>query len=220
MMNGLQTLPQWQTYFGRPQGALLGAMNSVYPAGKFFALFLVTWIADRFGRKRAIFIGVVTCIAFCIMQGLAKNIETFIAARAVLGFFTSFLAQPSPILITELAYPTHRGKLTALYQTSFVCQQAILCMCGQCANLSMTSTLAPSSPLGARTEPSRAALTGAGASLLCCRAPSLYSSSASSGSSLNLRDGSSSTVATAKPARSLWTTTPVAMRALPSSTLR
>ncbi|KAG8672724.1 hypothetical protein FPOAC2_06127 [Fusarium poae] len=48
------------------------------------------------------------------MQAVSQNLETFIAARAILGFCTSFLAQPSPILITELAYPTHRGKLTAL----------------------------------------------------------------------------------------------------------
>lgn len=120
MMNGLQTLPQWQTYFGSPEGALLGAMNSVYPAGKFFAMFLVTWVTDRYGRKKAMLLGAVTCIAFAIMQGVSQNMSTFIASRAILGFFTSFLAQPSPILITELAYPTHRGKLTALYQTSFV----------------------------------------------------------------------------------------------------
>ncbi|CAI6050771.1 unnamed protein product [Clonostachys chloroleuca] len=29
------------------------------------------------------------------------------------------MSQPSPILIAELAYPTHRGKLTALFNTSF-----------------------------------------------------------------------------------------------------
>ncbi|CRK31096.1 hypothetical protein BN1723_014451 [Verticillium longisporum] len=103
MMNGLQSLPQWRKYFGNPEGATLGAMNSVYPAGKVVALFLVTWICDRF-----------------VMQAVSQNMHTFIVARAVLGFFTSFLAQPSPILIAELAYPTHRGKLTALYQTSFV----------------------------------------------------------------------------------------------------
>lgn len=119
-MNGLQTLPKWQTYFGHPEGALLGAMNSVYPAGKVVALFLVTYLCDRIGRKRTIAIGSIACVAFAIMQGLARNINMFIAARAVLGFFTSFLAQPSPILITELAYPLHRGKLTALYATSFV----------------------------------------------------------------------------------------------------
>jgi MFS family permease len=120
MMNGLQTLPQWRSYFGNPEGAILGALNAVYPAGKFFAMFLVTWMADRFGRKTTIAIGAFACVAFAIMQGVSQNLHTFIAARAILGFFTSFLAQPSPILVTELAYPTHRGKLTALYNTSFV----------------------------------------------------------------------------------------------------
>lgn len=119
-MNGLQTLPQWHSYFGQPEGALLGALNAVYPAGKFFALFLVTYLADRIGRKTTMAIGAVTCVAFAVMQGVSQNFNTFITARAILGFFTSFLAQPSPILITELAYPTHRGKLTALYNTSFV----------------------------------------------------------------------------------------------------
>jgi MFS family permease len=93
---------------------MLGALNSVYPAGKVIALFLVTYVCDRFGRKRAVMIGSITCVAFAIMQAVSQNLETFIAARAILGFCTSFLAQPSPILITELAYPTHRGKLTAL----------------------------------------------------------------------------------------------------------
>lgn len=119
-MNGLQTLPQWRGYFGQPEGAILGAMNSVYPAGKVVAMFLVTYICDRFGRKTTIAIGAVTCVAFAIMQACSQNIQTFIASRAILGFFTSFLAQPSPILVSELAYPTHRGKLTALYNTSFV----------------------------------------------------------------------------------------------------
>lgn len=119
-MNGLQTLPQWRDYFDSPRGALLGALNSVYPAGKFVAMFLVTWVTDRFGRKKAMLIGIITCIIFAIMQGVAQNFNTFIASRALLGFCTSFLAQPSPILISELAYPTHRGKLTALYQTCFV----------------------------------------------------------------------------------------------------
>lgn len=123
-MNGLQSLPPWRMYFGNPDGALLGAMNSVYPAGKVVALFLVTWLADRFGRKFTIVIGVVACIAFALMQGFAQNFSTFIAARAILGFFTSFLAQPSPILVAELAYPTHRGKITALYNTSFVGAEA------------------------------------------------------------------------------------------------
>ncbi|KAK6953079.1 hypothetical protein Daesc_005379 [Daldinia eschscholtzii] len=119
MMNGLQTLPQWKTFFGNPEGAILGMMNAVYPMGKVVALFLVTYISDRFGRKLPCFIGLVACIGFAIMQGLAQNLSTFVTARAFLGFFTSFISQPSPVLIAELAYPTQRGKVTALYNTFF-----------------------------------------------------------------------------------------------------
>lgn len=165
-MNGLQTLPQWRQFFSQPQGALLGALNSVYPAGKFFALFLVTYICDRYGRKTTMAVGALTCVVFAIMQGVSQNLHTFIAARAVLGFFTSFLAQPSPILITELAYPTHRGKLTALYNTSFVSVLPI----PSATPADLYSTSAESSRRGARLAPSSSAPTGAGASPRLCRA--------------------------------------------------
>lgn len=120
-MNGLQTLPQWRNYFGKPQGAMLGLVNSVYPLGKVIALFLVTYLCDKYGRKFPLYIGFAGAIGFAILQGCAQNFTMFVTARAFLGFFTSFLGQPSPILITELAYPTQRGKFTALYQTSYVC---------------------------------------------------------------------------------------------------
>ncbi|CAG7559901.1 unnamed protein product [Fusarium equiseti] len=119
MMNGLQTLPQWRTFFNNPQGATLGLMNSVYPLGKIGSLFAVSYISDRWGRKLPLLIGLIACIIFSVLQGLAKNIHSFIIARALLGFFTSFLGQPSPIIVTELAYPTHREKVTALYNTFF-----------------------------------------------------------------------------------------------------
>ncbi|OTB17822.1 hypothetical protein K445DRAFT_73698 [Daldinia sp. EC12] len=119
MMNGLQTLPQWKTFFGNPEGAILSMMNAVYPMGKVVALFLVTYISDRFGRKIPCLIGLVACVGFAIMQGPAQNLSTFVTARAFLGFFTSFISQPSPVLIAELAYPTQRGKVTALYNTFF-----------------------------------------------------------------------------------------------------
>ncbi|EXF79923.1 lactose permease [Colletotrichum fioriniae PJ7] len=119
MMNGLQTLPQWRQFFGNPEGAILGLMNAVYPLGKVVALFVVTYISDRYGRKLPLVLGLVACIGFAILQGMSKDLPSFVVARALLGFFTTFISQPSPILITELAYPTHRGRITALYNTFF-----------------------------------------------------------------------------------------------------
>ncbi|KAI1253664.1 hypothetical protein MGN70_004056 [Eutypa lata] len=119
MMNGLQTLPQWREYFGQPDGALLGLMNAVYPLGKVVALLCLPYITDRWGRRWPLLFGLVTCICFSILQGLAQSLDSFVVARALLGFFTAFLSQPSPILIAEVAYPTHRGKITALYNTFY-----------------------------------------------------------------------------------------------------
>ncbi|EMD94380.1 hypothetical protein COCC4DRAFT_64797 [Bipolaris maydis ATCC 48331] len=119
MMNGLMTLPQWRDSFGHPQGALLGFINAVYPLGKVLGMVAVTYVSDRWGRKLPLLIGLVSCIGFAILQGLSPKLGSFIAARALLGFATSFISQPSPIIISEVAYPTHRGKITALYNTFF-----------------------------------------------------------------------------------------------------
>ncbi|KAH7349496.1 lactose permease [Plectosphaerella cucumerina] len=139
MMNGLQTLPQWRSFFGNPEGALLGLMNAVYPLGKVVGMVVVTYVSDRFGRKLPLFIGLVSCIGFAIMQGLAQNLATFVTARALLGFATSFISQPSPILITEVAYPTHRGKITAMYNT-FYYFGAIFAAWSTFGTFKMTST--------------------------------------------------------------------------------
>lgn len=119
-MNGLQTLPQWRNTFGNPTGALLGFMNAVYPISKVVGLFPATWIGDRYGRKKVMYIGFILLPIGAALQGASQNTAMFIVARFVIGFATSFLAQPSPILVTELAYPTHRAKATALYNTCFV----------------------------------------------------------------------------------------------------
>ncbi|KAL8309982.1 hypothetical protein RB597_010002 [Gaeumannomyces tritici] len=119
MMNGLQILTWFKRDFNNPAGAVLGLINAVYPLGKVIALFVVTPVADRYGRKIPMAIGLVGCIVFAILQGLSPNLASFVVARAFLGFFTSFISQPSPVLIAELAYPTQRGKLTSLYNTFF-----------------------------------------------------------------------------------------------------
>lgn len=118
-MNGLQILTYFKHDFNNPAGAILGLMNAVYPLGKVIGLFVVTPVADRFGRKMPMAIGLVGCIVFAIVQGLSPNLAAFVIARAFLGFWTSFVSQPSPVLIAELAYPTQRGKLTSLYNTFF-----------------------------------------------------------------------------------------------------
>lgn len=119
-MNGLQTLVQWREYFGTPNASTLGVMNAIFPIGKIMGLFPATWLTDRYGRKASMWIGFVFLLIGAGLQGGSINLAMFVVARWFLGLATAFIAQPAPILVTELAYPTHRGKITALYQTFFV----------------------------------------------------------------------------------------------------
>lgn len=53
------------------------------------------------------------------LQGASKNMATFIVARFVTGLGSQFATLPAPALISEIAYPTHRAKVTGLFQTNF-----------------------------------------------------------------------------------------------------
>jgi MFS family permease len=119
-MNGLQTLPQWRAYFGQPAASILGTMNAMYPLGKFIWVFISAFIGDRFGRKIPMYLGVTLLILGAGLQGGSRNIPMFVIARLILGFACSFVSQDAPILITELAYPTHRGRVTSMYYSTYV----------------------------------------------------------------------------------------------------
>lgn len=118
-MNGLQVLEQWRSYFNHPSAPILGAINAIYPVCKILCLFVASWVSDRYGRKTSMLIGLIVMLIGPTIQASSQNLPMFIVARGVVGAATVFVALPSPILITELAYPTHRAKITALYNTFF-----------------------------------------------------------------------------------------------------
>jgi MFS family permease len=57
MMNGLQTVENWQIYFNRPTGSLLGIFNACQSIGGIAGLPFSAYVADKFGRRAAIFFG-------------------------------------------------------------------------------------------------------------------------------------------------------------------
>ncbi|CAK7238450.1 hypothetical protein SEUCBS140593_010700 [Sporothrix eucalyptigena] len=119
LMNSLQALTPWKTYFNHPNSSILGTMNAIFSVGKILGIGPAAWMVDRFGRKRPIWIGLICLVCATVLQGAAQNTAMFIVSRLLLGIFTAFIAQASPILVAELAFPTHRGKATAMYQTSY-----------------------------------------------------------------------------------------------------
>ena len=57
MMNGLQTVENWQAYFNYPTGSLLGVFNAIQSIGGIAGLPFAPWMNDRFGRRWALFFG-------------------------------------------------------------------------------------------------------------------------------------------------------------------
>lgn len=53
------------------------------------------------------------------IQTASQNVGMFIASRGLIGFGLSWAGLASPLLITELAYPTHRAPITSLYNSSW-----------------------------------------------------------------------------------------------------
>jgi MFS family permease len=119
LMNGLQSLPQWQRYFGNPKGALLGLVNAAQSIGSVIALPLVGSLSDQYGRRAVLLAGILGVMLATAIQATATTLTQFVISRLVVGAAGMFAAQPSPLLLAELAYPTHRGKYTSAYWTLY-----------------------------------------------------------------------------------------------------
>ena len=119
MMNGLQTLPYWQSYFDKPHGSLLGLLNCIMAVGSLSAIPIVGYIPDLWGRRTGIMIGCTIMLLGVILQTISVNFRMFVAARFFLGFGVAIAHAASPLLITELAHPQHRAIFTTIYNTTW-----------------------------------------------------------------------------------------------------
>ncbi|KAK8044014.1 hypothetical protein PG993_004038 [Apiospora rasikravindrae] len=119
LMNGLQSLHQWRAFFGQPTGATLGLVNAAQSIGSVLALPMIGWLADTYGRRAVLLGGILLVIIATIIQTASINLPMFIVSRLVVGFGGMFTVHPSPMLIAELAYPTHRGKYTSAFWTMY-----------------------------------------------------------------------------------------------------
>jgi MFS family permease len=54
---GLQTVVNWQEYFGHPTGSLLGVFNAIQSIGGIAGLPFAPYANDKFGRRWALFFG-------------------------------------------------------------------------------------------------------------------------------------------------------------------
>lgn len=117
MMNGLQTLPYWQSYFNNPHGSLLGLLNCIMAVGYLTAIPVVPYAADILGRRMGVAIGCIIMILGVVLQTISINFRMFIVARFFIGFGVAIAHGSSPLLITELVHTQHRAIFTTIYNS-------------------------------------------------------------------------------------------------------
>jgi sugar porter (SP) family MFS transporter len=119
MLNGMQSLPQWVAFFGKPEGTRLGAMNFGPTGGTLISILVSSQLCDYLGRRYPICIGSLFIILGSVLQAAAQNYGMFVAARFFVGFGLGIVSVAAPPLLSEVAYPTHRGKLVSFYLCSW-----------------------------------------------------------------------------------------------------
>ncbi|KAG6827547.1 hypothetical protein H0H92_011330 [Tricholoma furcatifolium] len=117
MMNGLQSLTQWESAFGYPTGGKLGLLNAIQNIGSLAAYPFAPYLSDGIGRRPTIFFGAVVMLIATVVQTASQSVGMFIGARFLIGFGLTFAANAAPMLVTELAYPPHRAPLTSTYNS-------------------------------------------------------------------------------------------------------
>ncbi|KAG2127486.1 general substrate transporter [Suillus clintonianus] len=115
MMNGLQSLTQWNKAFGYPSGGKLGLLNAIQTIGALTAYPFAPYMADGLGRRFPIIFGASLMIAATVIQTLSQSVQMFIGARFLIGFGQTFASVASPLLVAEVAYPSQRSQATTMY---------------------------------------------------------------------------------------------------------
>lgn len=118
-ITGLQSVKNWQEYFNSPSGTTLSLFNAIQNIGTIAGLPFAPYVSDWFGRRFAIAFGCCLMLLGTALQTACQNFGMFIAARGIIGFGLSFSCLASPVLITEIAFPTHRAPLTSMYNSTW-----------------------------------------------------------------------------------------------------
>ncbi|PFH46569.1 hypothetical protein AMATHDRAFT_154518 [Amanita thiersii Skay4041] len=119
MMNGLQAVNSWETFFNKPRSALLGLMSAIYSLGAICGIPFVPFITDTLGRRRAILFGSIIMVIGAALQAAAVNFAMFVIARFILGLGIVFAIVAASSLIGELSHPKERAIIGSLFNSCY-----------------------------------------------------------------------------------------------------
>ncbi|KAF4975477.1 hypothetical protein FZEAL_7740 [Fusarium zealandicum] len=115
IMGNLLALDTWNEFMHHPTGAYLGWITAVYWLGNGLSTLFAAWVSNRWGRKPGLYVGYVFLVLGVGMQSGAQNEKTFTYSRLFIGIASGWLGNSAPVLINEIAYPSHRSIASCLF---------------------------------------------------------------------------------------------------------
>lgn len=119
MLNGLQSLTEWSEFFNNPSGARLGVLSSATFIGALGGLLIAYPLCDLLGRRYPITIGSAFIILGAALGGSAVNFNMFLIGRILIGIGLVMCQVASPMLIAEVAHPSQRARVAAIYEPTW-----------------------------------------------------------------------------------------------------
>ncbi|KAI1798929.1 general substrate transporter [Daldinia bambusicola] len=119
IINAVQLVPAWSSYFGHPTGGYKGILASALPLGSVIGLPFIPLLNDNLGRRWCVLFGSVTMIIGSLIQGFSVNGAMYIVSRLIIGFGLPYAIVAGSSLIGELAYPKERAILTSLFNAAY-----------------------------------------------------------------------------------------------------
>jgi MFS family permease len=110
--------PIYARSFGVSEAAI-GLVVAVYGLGRFLFSAPVGQAADRFGRKRTIFVGTLLTCAGSLLCGLATDFTQLLLFRFIAGIGSTTVITGTQIVVADVATRENRGRMMSTYQGFF-----------------------------------------------------------------------------------------------------
>ena len=88
------------------------AFNSASAVGQFFGGFICSWVADRIGRKGALFIGLIVVTGGILGETFSSTRAAFVVSKLILGVGLGFYLTIAPLATSECSPVVLRGIAT------------------------------------------------------------------------------------------------------------
>ncbi|EPE10840.1 mfs lactose transporter [Ophiostoma piceae UAMH 11346] len=116
LMTSIIAMPHFQkTFKTSTTGSQVSLIFSLYTVGAMCASPFAAILSDRYGRRKAMFVGGWTIIVGMVIVSTASTVAQFIVGRFVLGMGIAVMTVAAPAYAVEISPPHWRGRCTGFY---------------------------------------------------------------------------------------------------------